>query len=219
MKLCRFNDQRFGIVEGETIRDVSGALSVLPARHYPLPTFDTMVAAIDEVRAAAESVTAAPTLRLDEVTLLSPVANPGKLVAAPVNYQAHLDEAIADEATLDIITDGEIRREIMRKSPARLPDLLLPKKGRFGLIDYEKIFCADVLSGQDIFDMRGIDRKNGCIVIVRPDQYVAPCPAPKRHCRPLGVLRRIHGGSEPRLKGAARRTANPCTPIRLLRGK
>jgi 2,4-didehydro-3-deoxy-L-rhamnonate hydrolase len=62
MKLCRFNDQRFGIVEGETIRDVSGALSVLPARHYPLPTFDTMVAAIDEVRAAAESVTAAPGL-------------------------------------------------------------------------------------------------------------------------------------------------------------
>jgi hypothetical protein len=84
---------------------------------------------------------------------------------------------------------------------------------------YEKIFCADVLSGQDIFDMRGIDRKNGCIVIVRPDQYVAPCPAPKRLCRPLGVLRRIYGGSEPRLKGAARRTANPCTPIRLLRGK
>ena len=32
MKLRRFNDQRFGIVEGETIRDVSGALSVLPAR-------------------------------------------------------------------------------------------------------------------------------------------------------------------------------------------
>jgi hypothetical protein len=45
MKLCRFNDQRLGIVEGETIRDVSEALLVLPARHYPLPTFDTMVAA------------------------------------------------------------------------------------------------------------------------------------------------------------------------------
>lgn len=99
MKLCRFNDQRLGIVEGETIRDVSEALLVLPPRHYPLPTFDTMVAAIEEVRAAASSLTAAPTLRVDEATLLSPVANPGKLVAAPVNYQAHLNEAIADEAT------------------------------------------------------------------------------------------------------------------------
>ena len=38
---------------------------------------------------------------------------------------------------------------------------------------YEKIFCADLRSGQDIFDMRGIDRDAGCMVVVRPDQYVA----------------------------------------------
>jgi 2-keto-4-pentenoate hydratase/2-oxohepta-3-ene-1,7-dioic acid hydratase in catechol pathway len=99
MKLCRFNNQRLGIVDGDKVRDVTEALSVLPARHYPLPAFDTMVAAISQVRAAAEALTTAPTLRLEEATLLSPVANPGKLVAAPVNYQAHLDEAIADEAT------------------------------------------------------------------------------------------------------------------------
>lgn len=55
----------------------------------------------------------------------------------------------------------------------KMPRLLLPKKGRFGLIDYEKIFCAAVVRGQDIFDLRGIDRRNGCMVIVRPDQYVA----------------------------------------------
>lgn len=99
MKLCRFNDGRLGIVEGEIIRDVTRALSVLPTHSYPLPTFDPMIAAIDEVRAVADALTGAPTLRLDEVTLLSPIANPGKLVAAPVNYQAHLDEAIADEST------------------------------------------------------------------------------------------------------------------------
>ncbi|MGJ4903912.1 FAD-binding monooxygenase [Bradyrhizobium sp. HKCCYLRH2060] len=55
----------------------------------------------------------------------------------------------------------------------RMPELLLPRKGRYGLIDYEKMFCADLKSGQDIFAMRGIDRAAGCIVIVRPDQYVA----------------------------------------------
>ncbi len=54
-----------------------------------------------------------------------------------------------------------------------LPSLLLPRKGRYGLRDYEKIFCADVRSGNDIFTMRGIDRERGCMVIVRPDQYVA----------------------------------------------
>jgi phenol 2-monooxygenase (NADPH) len=53
-----------------------------------------------------------------------------------------------------------------------MPALLLPRKGRFGLLDYEKVFCADA-KGSDIFAMRGIDREIGCMVVVRPDQYVA----------------------------------------------
>jgi len=54
-----------------------------------------------------------------------------------------------------------------------MPGLLLPQKGRYGLRDYEKIFCSDLKRGADIFDMRGIARKSGCVVIVRPDQFVA----------------------------------------------
>ncbi len=54
-----------------------------------------------------------------------------------------------------------------------LPPLLLPRKGRFGLIDYEKVFCPESKHGADIFELRGIDRAQGAIVVVRPDQYVA----------------------------------------------
>jgi len=54
-----------------------------------------------------------------------------------------------------------------------MPAFLLPQKGRYGLYDYEKIFCPDLKGGHDIFAMRGIDRDAGCIVVVRPDQYVA----------------------------------------------
>ena len=54
-----------------------------------------------------------------------------------------------------------------------MPSFLLPQKGRYGLRDYEKMFCADLRSGHDIFTMRGIDRERGCMVVVRPDQYVA----------------------------------------------
>jgi phenol 2-monooxygenase len=54
-----------------------------------------------------------------------------------------------------------------------MPPLLLPRKGRYGLLDYEKMFCPDLKSGQDVFTMRGIDRNAGCMVVVRPDQYVA----------------------------------------------
>ena len=55
---------------------------------------------------------------------------------------------------------------------AAMPTLLRPAVGRYGLTDYEKIFCADLKRGEDIFAMRGIDRAAGCVVIVRPDQYV-----------------------------------------------
>jgi phenol 2-monooxygenase len=54
----------------------------------------------------------------------------------------------------------------------RLPAVLLPRKGSFGLVDHEKAFCPDTKDG-DIFDLRGIDRASGCMVLVRPDQYVA----------------------------------------------
>ncbi len=53
------------------------------------------------------------------------------------------------------------------------PSFLLPRKGRYGLKDYEKMFCSDLKNRADIFDLRRIDRKAGCMVLVRPDQYVA----------------------------------------------
>jgi phenol 2-monooxygenase len=53
-----------------------------------------------------------------------------------------------------------------------LPALLLPRKGRFGLTDYEKAFTAPLAEGDDIYARRGIDRARGAAVVVRPDQYV-----------------------------------------------
>ncbi|OYU45410.1 MAG: phenol 2-monooxygenase [Burkholderiales bacterium PBB4] len=54
-----------------------------------------------------------------------------------------------------------------------MPSMLRPHKGIFGLCDYEKVFCADSSGAGDIFAMRGIDRAQGCLVIVRPDQHIA----------------------------------------------
>jgi phenol 2-monooxygenase len=54
-----------------------------------------------------------------------------------------------------------------------LPALALPRKGALGLTDYEKAFCVDPDPGRDIYALRGIDRASGCLVLVRPDQYVA----------------------------------------------
>ena len=54
---------------------------------------------------------------------------------------------------------------------ADLPSLLVPHKGRYGLVDYEKAFTPDPRS--DVFELRGIDRAQGALVVVRPDQYVS----------------------------------------------
>ena len=93
MKLCRFGEGRLGLVEGTNVRDVTAAFDVLPAYRYPLPAHDVFIANLDAVAARARALAKdAPVFPLDRLTLLSPLANPGKIVAAPVNYQKHLEE-------------------------------------------------------------------------------------------------------------------------------
>jgi 3-hydroxybenzoate 4-monooxygenase len=54
-----------------------------------------------------------------------------------------------------------------------MPTLLMPPKGKHGLRDYEKVFSPDLKGQRDIFELRKIDRRQGALVVVRPDQYVA----------------------------------------------
>ncbi len=60
-----------------------------------------------------------------------------------------------------------------------MPELLFPRKGRYAIRDYEKAFCALNDVARDIYAQRGIDREQGCLVVVRPDQYIA-------HVLPIG---------------------------------
>ena len=100
MKLCFFDDNRFGVVIENRVHDVTTVLARLPSYRPPLPRFDPVIAALDELRpavlAAAREGEAKP---VEEVFFHAPVGNPGKIVAAPLNYQAHQDETIADPVT------------------------------------------------------------------------------------------------------------------------
>ena len=75
---------------------------------------------------------------------------------------------------LDSVIDvrGVLQRGHRDVEVAELPTLLRPHVGRYGLIDHEKAFSGVTKQG-DIFDARGIDREQGAIVLVRPDQYIA----------------------------------------------
>lgn len=94
MKICRFNEGRLGLVEGAVIKDVTQALDLLPGCSYPFPKHDLLIEHFDRICEKAKLLApGAPEVALDSVKLLSPVANPGKVIAAPVNYMKHLNEA------------------------------------------------------------------------------------------------------------------------------
>ena len=98
MRICRFGAGRLGVVGDSSVRDVTAALEVLPAYRHPFPTGDALIADLDRVTDQIRTIaTEAPELPLAGLMLLSPVANPSKVIGAPVNYQKHLDEVRGDQ--------------------------------------------------------------------------------------------------------------------------
>ena len=91
------------------------------------------------------------------------VASPDSILRRATRKDADLDSVLDLRAVLQ-----QGHREVRLED---LPGLLLPRKGRYGLIDYEKTFTSDAAT--DIFVERGIDRERGALIVVRPDQYVA----------------------------------------------
>ena len=97
MRFCRFDDNRLGVIRGEMVHDVTAALEALPGLSWPVPPGDHFFNHLDALRPQMEALAdSTPGRPVAEVALLSPVANPGKIIAAPVNYQLHLDESRAD---------------------------------------------------------------------------------------------------------------------------
>jgi 2-keto-4-pentenoate hydratase/2-oxohepta-3-ene-1,7-dioic acid hydratase in catechol pathway len=99
MRLCRFNNDKLGLVDGDVVLDVSAALDILPEVRWPLPPADPVVAHLDQLTQRVKQIAAeAPNHRLADVRLLSPVANPGKIMAAPANYRLHVELDTKDPA-------------------------------------------------------------------------------------------------------------------------
>ncbi|MEK7945245.1 fumarylacetoacetate hydrolase family protein [Pigmentiphaga sp. YJ18] len=97
MKICRYDEGRIGLVEGDTVYDVSSVKDRLPALAWPVPPGDLFIERLGELIPAIQAAKAgAATRRLADVRLLSPIATPSKVIAAPLNYHAHVDESLAD---------------------------------------------------------------------------------------------------------------------------
>lgn len=94
MRLARFGDNRLGLVEGYVLRDVSSIIERLPAQRWPFPIGDQLIAQLDTLRRSIKvAADASARVTATDVKLLSPVANPPRVIAAPINYRAHEAEA------------------------------------------------------------------------------------------------------------------------------
>ena len=100
MRFCRYNDNNIGVVRGDNVHDVSAIIDSLPTSSYPYPASgDALVANLDSLRPKMEELADAATpVPVSTVKLLSPVANPTKIIGTPANYKAHAAEAQADKA-------------------------------------------------------------------------------------------------------------------------
>jgi 2-keto-4-pentenoate hydratase/2-oxohepta-3-ene-1,7-dioic acid hydratase in catechol pathway len=151
MRFVRFDEDRLGLFtdDGTGIVDLTDRLGI--------DSRDPLVEYVRGDYDASEYVDADPDYDRDEVTLGSPVRRPGKVIAAPLNYEKHIEEAIADK---DITTDEWFSIEdkgYFLKAPSSVvgPDhgVELPFSDR--RVDHE-IELAFVL-GEDVKDVSADD--------------------------------------------------------------
>lgn len=107
MKICRFNDNRVGVVEGDVVKDVTHVMESLPPLKWPAPFGDHLIANLDKmVPLMKEAAASADAIPVKDAKLLSPVANPARVIAAPLNYQLHVDEASNPEINYGVHMPG-----------------------------------------------------------------------------------------------------------------
>ena len=134
MQLALFDGYRLGVVEGDTVVDVTAAL--------PWPHDDDPVTAgwwrrlcrdfsvvRDDILAVAEGGRRIP---LSQAHLLAPVLNPSKIVASASNYADHVAEMHGvQERTLGRVESWMMKFDVFLKAPSSISgpgdDILLPR--------------------------------------------------------------------------------------------
>jgi 2,4-didehydro-3-deoxy-L-rhamnonate hydrolase len=97
MRLCRFDNGKYGVVRDDAVYDVTAMVERV-LRRAPPGRGDPAIAHLDDIRDSIGDPETYQPYPVAGVRLLSPVANPSKLVAAPTNYRAHIAEMAADRA-------------------------------------------------------------------------------------------------------------------------
>ena len=97
MKICRFtlpgdptDRPRLGLYDGDSLRDVTAVADELPPVRWPLPLGDQFIAELPRLKSRIiELAASSAPIAADDVRLLSPVANPGKVICGLGNWKHH----------------------------------------------------------------------------------------------------------------------------------
>src|SRR5262249_31361371 len=141
MKLCRYDEDRLGVVVGNLVHDVTAAQDeIRKSARYDMKG-DAVIAALPTWRKRIEDMAAkVPGVPLSGVKLLSPIARPSKTMAAPTNYKKHIEEMRART---------DIPREALQRQP---PDI-----GKAGIFLKSN---SSVVGPSEGIPIRFLDRTN-----------------------------------------------------------
>jgi 2-keto-4-pentenoate hydratase/2-oxohepta-3-ene-1,7-dioic acid hydratase in catechol pathway len=149
MKICHYNNNQAGVVEGDQVFDIGDALiqAGLARQGYTMLEIIDALAnnskAMDLARDAAKSGASMP---LGSVKLLAPIQNPGSLWAAAANYYAHRAEMVdrVGSANKEIKNKDDLMAEFFLKTTSSIigpgDTIVLPKISK--LVDFECELCA-----------------------------------------------------------------------------
>ena len=154
MNICRFDDNRTGIVRGQTVHDLTRFIGASDA--------EPVLVALEKVKSVSErDLAAMPTLPLASVKLLSPIRRPGKILAAPDNYRAHSAEMQADTgASFGRVPTSLDKAGLFLKAPSSLVGSSAGVTRRFPerRTDYEVELVAIIgQAASDIAPERALD--------------------------------------------------------------
>ena len=149
MKICHYNSNQAGVVAGDKVFDIGGALikAGLARQGYTmLEIIDALANYPQAMQCAREAAQGPGAVALSSVKLLAPITNPGSLWAAAANYRAHQQEMITRMGSADRVmkTNDELMAEFFLKTTSSIigpgDTIILPKISK--LVDFECELCA-----------------------------------------------------------------------------
>jgi 2,4-diketo-3-deoxy-L-fuconate hydrolase len=120
MKICRFNDDRLGLVEGDEIADVTAALDALPPARWPAPQGDPLIAGFAALKPAiAAAAKGAARTKAADARLMSPLVSPSKIIGIARNRKNLAAESLNFETGAAARADSD-PIEMFMKAPSAM---------------------------------------------------------------------------------------------------